>query len=165
MTMRNHDQGYTLVEILAVIAIVGILIGAALVMVTNGLGYATYAHRWFNSQTKMTRVMHQIAFGSGSLPGIAGAADVEVLNGGKGLRIYFGAAEQVSYTWDDVNNVLRLSTSPEPLLDNVTLFEVTAPTDGIMVEFTIEVTLPPPRNRILSSTQQVLVRNKVVTDP
>jgi prepilin-type N-terminal cleavage/methylation domain-containing protein len=161
--MDNHDQGYTLVEIIAVTAIVGILIGVALIMVTNGLGYATYAHSWFNAQTKMTRVINQIAFGSASLPGIAGATDVEELNSGKGLHIYFGAAEQVSYIWDDVNRVLRLSTNPEPLLDNVTLFEVSAPADSNMVEFTIEVTLPSPRNRVLSSTRQVLIRNKMVT--
>jgi hypothetical protein len=153
------------VEIIAVIVIVGILAGAILVVLRGGLSYSTYAKGWFDAQTKLTRVMQSIAYGSVTQPGVAGARDVEILASGKGIRILYGVAGQVEYTWDEVNKTLLKSGQTSQLLDHVTRFAVESQEGGKVIKVTIELTLPPPRTRVLTSKQQVLLRNKAVTEP
>lgn len=163
-------RGVTLLEVLLAVAVMGLLLGPALYLFTQGTRTEADTRRQFAHQERAYRVLTEIADGRDEIPGLRAAAAVSV-NGGLSFR---AGASSATYYLDGGRLYRKACTTPPcdpedpvvpaggtPVLEDMTAFQATR--TGRLVTITLEVHTPaggvgssPTGVRL---TTKVLLRN------
>lgn len=139
----KSESGFTLVELMGVVALVGILTVTLSAMVANGFKYS----RVVSKRSKMLRdamqVFDQLVHGEKKDAGLIAAVDYNVFPGaGECDELLFQTAEGTTvkyYVVDDQLFRQRAEGSPEQLMTNVRKFRLESVGDGLRISFGFEL--------------------------
>jgi prepilin-type N-terminal cleavage/methylation domain-containing protein len=160
MTNRAHDSGVTLIELILVIAVIGIISGTIVnaLVFWNSVGRG--AHTQINLQQDLTGALNRLVDGTKSVPGLLTATDI-VTASESTLTYKLPSGQQVTYTLNGSNLNLSVdSISAGSIIGGLTSFSTNKLSENqisMSLSGSINTATGP---RIITASTTVKLRNR-----